>query len=124
MLGAGTGGMRAGGHEQARITPECESALNSHGRKSRAHILRVCANLSSWLSLRDLHLRKMQTDPEPLFTRNEILCNAHFPYKLSIKHISMFISNLFRSNLMFYLYFPPSSHLLYVCFCPVGISLL
>ena len=23
-----------------------------------------------------------------------------------------------------YLYFPPSSHLLYLCFCPVGLSLL
>ena len=30
----------------------------------------------------------------------------------------------FRINLLFYLYFPPSSHLIYVCFCPVGLSLL
>ena len=25
---------------------------------------------------------------------------------------------------LIYLYFPPSSHLIYVCFCPVGLSLL
>ena len=25
---------------------------------------------------------------------------------------------------LFYLYFPPSFHLIYVCFCPVGLSLL
>ena len=29
-----------------------------------------------------------------------------------------------RINLLFYLYFPPSSHLIYVCFFPVGLSLL
>ena len=25
---------------------------------------------------------------------------------------------------LIYLYFPPSSHIIYVCFCPVGLSLL
>ena len=25
---------------------------------------------------------------------------------------------------LIYLYFPPSSHLIYVCFCPVGLSLV
>ena len=29
-----------------------------------------------------------------------------------------------RINLLFCLYFPPSPHLIYVCFCPVGLSLL
>ena len=29
-----------------------------------------------------------------------------------------------RTNLLFYLYFPPSFHLTVVCFCPVGLSLL
>ena len=29
-----------------------------------------------------------------------------------------------RINSLFYLYFPPSSQLIYVCFCPVGLSLL
>ena len=37
----------------------------------------------------------------------------------------MFFSPMrrFQSELI-YLYFPPSSHLIYVCFCPVGLSLL
>ena len=29
-----------------------------------------------------------------------------------------------KMNLLFYLYFPPLSHLIYVCFCPVGLLLL
>ena len=28
------------------------------------------------------------------------------------------------SDRIIYLYFPPSSHLVYLCFCPVGLSLL
>ena len=30
----------------------------------------------------------------------------------------------YRRLELVYLYFPPSSHLVYLCFCPVGLSLL
>ena len=37
----------------------------------------------------------------------------------------MFFAPMGRFQLeLIYLYFPPSPHLLYVCFCPVGLSLL
>ena len=41
--------------------------------------------------------------------------NNHF-----ISHIKCFFKIIF----LIYLYFPPSSQLVYLCFCPVGLSLL
>ena len=45
-----------------------------------------------------------------------------FKYKINIKILSREIDFLKGSTR--YLYFPPSSQLLYLCFCPVGLSLL
>ena len=43
---------------------------------------------------------------------------------LILKNI-MFFAPMGRFQLeLIYLYFPPSSHLVYLCFCPVGLSLL
>ena len=55
--------------------------------------------------------------------------NKKYECKVNFTDINTFKYHIFapmgRFQLeLIYLYFPPSSHLIYVCFCPVGLSLL
>ena len=50
----------------------------------------------------------------------ELLIGNTFKYHVSCTDGKISV----RINLLFYLYLPPSSHLIYACFCPVGLSLL
>ena len=54
------------------------------------------------------------------------LCKIYRNYYNNFKyHVSCTDGKIsVRINLLFYIYFPPSSHLTFVCFYPVGFSLL
>ena len=54
---------------------------------------------------------------------NNIILQILF-FFASIRRLSRFIGKSFPILESIYLYFPPSSQLLYLCFCPVGLSLL
>ena len=71
----------------------------------------------------------MQVTSKPIMVSELIVGEQQFEVVQQFKYLGTIVTN--DNNLdkeirleLIYLYFPPSSHLIYVCFCPVGLSLL
>ena len=77
--------------------------------------------LGHLLSLKGTSLLRRSLENNPKVRRPH--GRPRLNWKNRMENVPQLVEGCFDLELI-YLYFPPSSHLIYVCFCPVGLSLL